>query len=148
MSADIVFGPLTVAVPEGWNENGREGDRITFLHSDGIEHATISHRSFARDPSFSEFETLCETRLAAERTALKDGFLETKGAIDGENGYTLIFFGGDSETGRMFSGLLILQAHVLASIYIEGFGIEPQRHMDTFSTFANGVRVTGAPTSS
>lgn len=148
MSAQVVFGPATLAVPDGWHEVGREGERIMFLSDDKVEHATISHRTFARDPSFGEFELLCEHRLNAERKALQDGFLETKGAIEGENGYTLIFFGGDRATARMFSGLLILQGDILLAIYIEGIGIEPQRHMDTFGAFASGCQITGAPASS
>jgi hypothetical protein len=145
----VVFGPATLDVPDGWTEEGREGERIMFLSEDKVEHATISYRTYARNLAFSEFEQLVAQRLDAERAALKDGFLETKGAVDGANGYTLIFFGGDRETARMFSGLLILQADVLLALYIEGVAIEPQRHMDTFAAFARGCQIThGNPISS
>ena len=148
MSVDFEFGPITLSLPDGWTESGREGERIMFISDDKQEHATISHRTYARDPGFTEFEAMCEDRLARERQALQDGFLETKGAIDTANGYTLIFYGGDKATARMFSGLLILQGEILVAIYLEGVAIEPQRHMDSFGVFAKGCRITRLPASS
>ncbi len=145
--SEVEFGPVTLAVPDGWNETGREGERITFLHEDKVEHVTVSYRIFARDPSFGEFQALCEHRLDAERKALQDGFLEQRGPNDGEGGYTLIFFGGDRATGRMFSGLLVLAADTLVAIYVEGFAIEPERHQQSFTAFAQGWQLKASDAS-
>lgn len=142
MSA-VEFGPATLQVPDGWNETGREGERVTFLHDDKLEHVTISYRHFARNPTFSEFEALCEQRLASERAALADGFLEQRGPNQGgDGGFTLIFFGGDRETARMFSGLLVLVVDTLLAIYVEGSDVEPERHQQSFAAFAQGWSLT------
>ena len=123
--SEVDFGPAKLAIPDGWNETGREGERITFLSDDKLEHVTISYRHFPRNPSFAEFEALCEQRLTTERGALDDGF-------------NLIFFGGDRATARMFSGLLIVVVDTLLAIYVEGFDMEPARHQQSFMAFAQG----------
>jgi hypothetical protein len=139
--SELVFGPTTVAVPDGWTETKREGTKVAFVTEDQLEFATISHRTFGREPSFGEFEVMCEQRLTAERQALEDGFVESKGASEQAGVCTLIYFGGDKATNRMFSGFLLLAADTLVTIYVEGLGIEPQRHMASFGAFAQGCKV-------
>ena len=136
--SEVDFGPAKLAIPDGWNETGREGERITFLSDDKLEHVTISYRHFPRNPSFAEFEALCEQRLTTERGALDDGFLEQRGPSQTDDGFNLIFFGGDRATARMFSGLLIVVVDTLLAIYVEGFDMEPARHQQSFMAFAQG----------
>ena len=138
----VEFGPATFEIPDGWSEASREGERITFLHDDKLEHVTISYRHFPRNPTFAEFEALCQSRLETERKALDDGFLEQRGPSENDDGYTLIFFGGDRATARMFSGLLIVVVDTLLAIYVEGFDLEPARHQASFAAFAQGWSLT------
>jgi len=132
----VEFGPATFEVPDGWNETGREGERLTFLHDDKLEHVTISYRHFrgtivrrvrgavraeARDRARRARRRLSRaTRSHPDRRRIHARVLRRR-----------------SLDARMFSGLLIVIVDTLLAIYVEGFDLEPARHQ-TFAAFAQG----------
>ena len=125
----------STTVPEGWRETNRAPDRITLRCADGREQVTISRLDFETRPSFEEFQKLCRIRIDTERRELKDGFIDAKAPIDGGHRFTLMYFGGDRASGRVFSAYLAIATTRLVTIYVEGVGISPERHIESFKTF-------------
>lgn len=141
LAADSVsLGRATLVVPAGWKEEKKEDERITLRSSDGREQATISIMRFGADASFDDFKRLCELRLEAEKKPSEDIFVQSDGPFDQIGTYGMFYSGGEKKMNRMFSGYLSLKDKELITIYIEGIGIAPKEHLETFKTFVGGMK--------
>jgi hypothetical protein len=51
----------------------------------------------------------------------------------------MFYSGGVKRTGRIFSGYLSLTKRELVTIYLEGIGVGPKEHLQTFQSFVEGL---------
>lgn len=128
-----------VVAPAGWSEAKKESDRLTLQSSDGRQYATISIMRFGADASFDDFKRLCQLRLEAEKKDSPDCFIQSEPPFDIKGKFGLFYSGGVKKTGRVFSGYLTLTKRELVTIYIEGLGIDPKDHLQTFQSFVKGL---------
>jgi hypothetical protein len=135
----FVIGTADIAAPAGWSEDKKEEDRLTLRSSDGKEHATVSIMRFGADASFDDFKRLCQLRLEAEKKDSPDCFIQSEPPFDIKGKFGLFYSGGVKTTGRVFSGYLSLTKRELVTIYIEGLGIAPRAHLQTFKSFVEGL---------
>ena len=152
------FGSATLAVPSGWTEVKRSAEQLTFrmaaattvaerlrrfagLSKSGGEQATITKLELATKPSFQEFERLCNHRLDAERSQLKDGFVKGK-PEDIAGTFILMYSGGDKASSRIFSGYCVAKTTTFFTVYLEAFGVEPRQHLASFSSFVSAFKVS------
>ena len=133
------IGSADVAAPAGWSEVKREEERLTLQSSDGREYATVSIMRFGADASFDDFKRLCQLRLDAEKKDSPECFIQAEPPFEIKNKFGLFYSGGVKKTGRVFSGYLSLTKRELVTIYIEGIGIDPKDHLQTFQSFVQGL---------
>jgi len=136
----FMIGSADVAAPAGWSEAKREDDRLTLQSSDGRQYATISIMRFGADASFEDFKRLCQLRLEAEKKDSPDCFIQSEAPYDFKGKLGMLYSGGVKKTGRVFSGYLSLTKRELITIYIEGLGIAPKDHLQTFQSFVEGLK--------
>lgn len=137
----VAFGNGTLALPDGWSEIKREPDRVTFRSTEGTEQATVSEMGFSSPPALADFKRLCQLRLQAEKQGSKDdAILDVTGPSDDGRHFTFIYSGGDKTDHRLFSGYMTLDGKTLTTIYVEGVGVTPQRHLASFKAFVSGYR--------
>jgi hypothetical protein len=136
----IAFGDGSLALPDGWSETKHESDRLTFRSAEQTEQATISKMDFAKAPSFEDFKRLSELRLKAE-TEASGGAVETVTGPSNDGGeYTFFFSGTEKANQRLFSGYMIVVGKTLTTVYIEGVGVTPERHLASFKAFVTGYQ--------
>ncbi len=133
------IGTVDVSAPTGWSEVKREDDRLTLRSSDERQYATISIMRFGADASFEDFKRLCQLRLEAEKKGSPDCFVQSEPPFDIKGKFGMFYSGGVKRTGRVFSGYLSLMKRELVTIYIEGLGVAPQDHLETFQAFVKGL---------
>jgi hypothetical protein len=136
----VMFGNVSVALPDGWREIGREPDRVTFGSADESEQATVSKMDFRAVPSFEDFQRMCQHRLDAERQESQSAVLQVTGPSNAGGKYTLMYSGGDQASARLFSGYLVVVGTTLMTVYVEGIGVTPERHLASFKDFVAGLR--------
>lgn len=134
------IGSADIAAPAGWSETKREEERLTLRSADGYQQATVSIMLFGADPSFDDFKRLCMLRLDAEKKDSPECFIQAEPPFDIKGKFGLFYSGGVKKTGRVFSGYLSLTKRELVTIYIEGIGIDPKDHLQTFQSFVQGLK--------
>lgn len=135
----FVIGSADIAAPAGWSEVKKEDERLTLQSADGREYATVSIMRFGADASFEDFKRLCQLRLEAEKKGAPDCFLQPAEPFDLKGKFGMFYSGGEKKAGRVFSGYLSLVKRELVVIYLEGIGVEPKKHLETFHAFAEGL---------
>jgi hypothetical protein len=119
----------TLQLP-GWRELQREAARVTFEREGQPERVTLSKLELAKTPTLAEFEKLCQHRLDAERSVLQgDDNLQISPPADD---LTMFFSGTESAAARLFSGFLFVSGQALITVYVEGVGVPPRQHLDSF----------------
>jgi hypothetical protein len=134
------IGSADIATPAGWSEVKREEDRLTLRSVDGHQQATISIMRFGADASFEDFKRLCQLRIEAEKKDLSDGFVQAEPPFEIKDKFGMFYSGGDKKAGRVFSGYLSLTKRELVTVYLEGLGITPKDHLQTFQAFVQGLK--------
>ena len=135
----FMIGTADIVAPAGWSETKKDADRLTLQSSDGRQYATISIMRFGADASFKDFKRLCQLRLEAEKKDSPDCFIQSEPPFDIKGKFGFFYSGGVKKTGRVFSGHLTLTKRELITIYIEGLGIAPKEHLQTFQSFVEGL---------
>jgi hypothetical protein len=135
----FVIGAADVLAPTGWTEVRRVEDRLTLRSPDGQQQATVSIMRFGADASFDDFKLLCQHRLDAEKKGAPDCFLQSEEPFALKGKFGTFYSGGEKKAGRVFSGYLSLVKRELVVIYLEGIGVEPKKHLETFQAFAEGL---------
>ena len=116
-----------------------KGDDLLRLRApDGRQHATLSVTLFGADPSFDEFEGLCQLRLDAEKRDSPNCVIKSSPALDFKGTFGMYYFGDDKKTGRAFSAYLSLEKRELLALHVEGLGVDLKEHLETVQIFAQG----------
>lgn len=139
-TARVAFGDSSLALPDGWSEIKREPDRVTFRSAEQTEQTTVSKLDLSTVPSFEDFKLICQHRLDAEHQASKDEFLEVTGPTNAGNTYKLLFSGGEKASQLVFSGYMVVAGKTIMTVYVEGIGVSPERHLASFKAFVTGFR--------
>jgi hypothetical protein len=141
LAAETQFsiGSATIEVPKGWSEAKREPERIVLRSADGHQQATVSLMRLNADASFQDFKRLCDHRIEAEKKVVSDGFVQPDAPFKQAGTFGMYFSGGDKKANRAFSGYLTLKKRELITIYVEGMGIAPKDHLESFKKFASGL---------
>jgi hypothetical protein len=95
---------------------------------------------FGADASFEDFKRLCQLRLEAKKKDSPDCFVQSEPPFDIKRKFGMFYSGGVKKTGRVFSGYLSLTKRELVTIYLEGLGIAPKDHLQTFQGFVEGLK--------
>jgi len=133
------IGNAEITAPTGWCEVSKETERMVLRSLDGHQQATISTLGFSADVSFDNFKRLCVHRLEAEKKGFVDGFVRPQAPFDASGVFGMLFSGGENQNRRVFSGYLSLAKKELITIYVEGVGIAPKEHLESFKAFVNGL---------
>jgi hypothetical protein len=136
----FAIGSADVTAPAGWTAEKREDERLTLKSADAREYATISVMRFGADASFNDFKRLCQLRLEAEKKDSPDCFVQDEPPFEIKGKFGMFYSGGVKKTGRVFSGYLSLKDRELVTIYIEGLGVAPKDHLQTFQSFVEGLK--------
>jgi hypothetical protein len=141
-AADAVVGSAHLPVPEGWSITESTSDRATLKNQSRNQWITFSSLAFGAIPSAEDFKLLCRLRVEAERKGAPGVFIE-----EGEparSGDSLLFFysGGDKQSGRIFSGQLLLNGKQLTTTYLESLGVAPKDHLALFSALVASLKVS------
>lgn len=124
------------ALPEGWKEIKRETDRVMFRSADEAEQVTVSKLDLAAEPSFEDFKVLSEVRIAAEHDGADNEIsLDATPPSNDSNRYTLTYSGGERGTQRLFSCHMVAVGKTVMTVYVEGIGVNAQRHAASFKAF-------------
>lgn len=100
----------------------------------------------AGSATFEEFKDFCDVRIANERKFLSDGFIEPTNPTpfkDGES-FGMSYSGGDRKSGRVFSAYFSLRDGEIVTVYVEGFDVSPNDHLQAFKAFLAGTKFVGA----
>jgi hypothetical protein len=135
----IEIGQTDIFLPNGWQLLKRS-DEVLVARSPSGQQAMASLLRVNSEISFDAFKRLCDIRLDLEKQGFTEGFLDAKPPfVDGET-FNLFFSGGDKQSGRLFSGHLSAAQQELLTIYVEGFGVEPRDHLQSFAFLVRGLR--------
>lgn len=131
-----------IGAPVGWHQVSKTEDRLVLRSTDQHQQATISVLRLGSDTSFEDFRRLCQHRIDAERKELGEGFIQPDDPRPSKDGdtYRLFYSGGEKKTGRLFSAYLSLARREFLTIYVEGVGVAPQVHLDSFKVFVDGLK--------
>src|SRR5262249_35853056 len=140
-TSSIAVGKARVLLPAGWRLVEEEAEVRIIRSDDGREQATITVIQFSPNPSFEDFERLCHLRLEAEKREMEDGFVQSDSPFKHGTRFGLFFSGADRKVGRLFSGYLVQKAEELITIYVEGVGVPPQDHLESFGSFVQGLKL-------
>jgi hypothetical protein len=132
----ILLACRSGAPVSGWTEQGQSPDRRTYRSPSGDEQATLSTLALTQTPTSTEFQLLCEHRLAAEREGLDGDLLVTPS----DGGLSMFFSGGDRSTHRLFSGYLYVSGSTFHTVYVEGIGVSSSQHLASFQAFVESTR--------
>lgn len=135
----FAVGSAEVRAPSGWTEVKKEEERIVLRAPDGKQQATVSIMRFGADASFEDFQRLCQLRLEAEKKDSPDCFVQAEPPFDAKGKFGMFYSGGVKRTGQIFSGYLSLTKRELVTVYLEGLGIAPKEHLQTFQAFVEGL---------
>ena len=141
-AADAVVGHARLPVPDGWSVVERTGDRVTLRNESKTQSITFSSLTFGAAPSIEDFKILCRHRIEAERKGDPEVFIEE--GKPAQSGDSLVFYysGGEKQTGRIFSGQLLLVGRELTTTYLESSGTDPKRHLTLFSELVGSLKVS------
>jgi hypothetical protein len=136
------IGSAEIVPPAGWELARSTKDRLVFETADHHQQATITNVQVAADANLDQFTELCSLRLKAERKDLSDGFIEPENPVPFEKGgiFGLFYSGGEKKTGRMFSAYLSMGRGDFVTIYVEGSGVPPKEHLQSFKSFVTGLK--------
>ena len=133
MAQEFSIAGVSVSLPDGWRELGREDNSLVVRSADELQQVTLSFLTLKTQATFEEFQRMCEERLNAEREQLVDGAIEPNPKpIQHGRVFGLVYSGGDRNTRRIFSTYLLSHGTRLVTLYLEGFAIAPARHTETF----------------
>jgi hypothetical protein len=135
----LMIGSAQVRTPAGWTEVKKEDARIALRAPDGKQQVTISIMRFGADASFEDFKRLCQLRLEAEKKDSPDCFVQAEPPHEIKGAFGMFYSGGFKQSGRVFSGYLSLTKRELVTIYLEGLGIDPKEHLQTFKALVEGL---------
>ena len=131
----------TIVAPTDWYEVKRTQDKLFLRSGDGHQQSTITTLNVGRPvTSLDDFNLICQTRLAAERETLEDGFLAPDPPEPFQFGraFGMYYYGG--EKGRVFFVHLSLLASNLITNYVEGIDVSSEAVGESFRTFVRGLR--------
>lgn len=131
-----------ITAPPGWHQVNKTEDKLVLRTSNQHEQATISVLRLGADATLEDFMRLCQLRIEAERKELGDGFIEPEAPKPFKDGdiFGLLYSGGEKKTGRVFSAYLSLARREFLTIYVEGVGVAPKHHLESFKVFVDGLK--------
>ena len=139
----FTIGSSALVAPAGWRKINKTDDRLVLRSPDGRQQATISVLQLNRDVAFDDFKTLCELRIDAEKKEVgEDWFMEPKdpSPFRDRGTFGMFYSGGEKESGRIFSAYLSSAGREFLTIYVEGVGVAPKDHLETFKAFVGGLK--------
>ena len=143
LAADVVVGNAHLPVPPGWTVASRTSDRTTLKNAEGTQMLTLSSLQFGVSPSFEDFKLLCHHRMEAERRDAPHIEIEEGEPTQTANSFVLVYSGVDKDTGRMFSGQLLVLGTQLTTTYLESIGVDSDEHFESFMKLVHSLRVAG-----
>jgi hypothetical protein len=137
----FTLGHTSFTLPPGWSEIRSSSERRVFGSSDGRQQLTISLMRFGAAVTFEDFGLLCQKRIESERRELADGFIQpdTPNPFENSDGFGMFYSGEDRKSGRLFSGYLSYKDSELVAVYLEGLGVAPKDHLESFKTIVSGL---------
>ena len=141
-AADAVVGHARLPVPDGWSVAERTSDRVTLKSESKAQSITLSSLVFGTVPTIEEFTKLCRHRMDAERKGAPNAFIEEGEPIRISDSLVFLYSGGDKQSGRIFSGQLLLAGKQLTTTYLESSGIDPKSHLALFSALVGSLKVS------
>ena len=138
----FTLGHTSLTLPSGWREIRSSSERMVFASSDGRQQLTVSLMRFGAAVTFEDFRLLCEKRIESERRELADGVIrpDTPNPFENSDGFGMFYSGEDRKGGRLFSGYLSYRDSELVAVYLEGLGVAPTEHLESFKTVVSSLR--------
>jgi hypothetical protein len=140
--AHAKIGSFDIAIPSDWLEVKRQPDLVTLRAPGGEQQLTLTLVTFSGIASFEDFRRLCAHRLEAERREVADGFVQSDAPFESQGSYAMYFSGADRRSARIFSGYFTLRDHQIFTLYLEGIGVSPEEHLNTFKDLITGIKTT------
>jgi hypothetical protein len=138
----FAIGKAEIVPPAEWQLTSSVEDRLVFQTADRHQQATISVVHLAADATLEDFTRVCAHWLAAERREMVDGFIEPENPAPFKQGavFGMFYSGGEKKTGRIFSGYLSMVRGEFVIVYVEGTGVPPEEHLQSFKAFVTGLK--------
>jgi hypothetical protein len=135
-------GDTHAELPSGWHLVGTEKDALVFQTKDDRQQATISVLHLTGGATFEEFKQFCDVRIKNERKFIADGFNEPDNPtpFKDADSFGMFYSGGDRKSGRVFSAYFSLKHKEILTVYVEGFGVSPSEHLQSFKAFVAGAK--------
>jgi hypothetical protein len=137
----FVMGSTELTLPPGWRKIAVQdgGDRVNFLSPAGDQQLTLSIMRFGRSPSFEDFKRLCDLRIRAEKEEAPSVNVKAEAPFEEGEVFMMIFTGDEKTANRIFSGHLSVAKKELLTIYLEGVGVDPQKHREAFQALVKNI---------
>ncbi|MEO6875278.1 MAG: hypothetical protein ABI222_10710 [Opitutaceae bacterium] len=138
----LTLAGVTISAPTGWHEVERTEDRLDLQSADNREQATISVMRFRKALSFESFKRLSAVRYEAEKKVGPDIFIEPDNPKPSQKKdyFCMLYTGGEKKGGRIFSCSMRLVGNELVTVYVEGSGVAPEKHLKSFEFFVKELK--------
>jgi len=133
------LGKSQIEAPDSWTMLSHADDKVV-LTSNQQQQATISLMRFEVELNFEQFKTLCAAQIRAVQKAVPSAFVEPESPFQDRGAFGMFYFGGDKTTGQIFFGYLSLAQRELVTMFVEGFGVDPQAQGSDFSRFVKSLK--------